>query len=259
MSFPQLIRQPSIEELEMAAYIYGRYLAISSNLPFAFSGSFAFLLLSRDDSRLPPPTRLQIVIAASSREMHLLQQQFYNRSETFLSFTPNGHPVVVIHPYQLHSTGVIVEFLMPGQYGSPPLLMDCDAFPEPTVTHIERHGTQFPVLRPRFLLFQHLLLVDSMTSDHQRSLAMAEIQVLLDCAVCEVHGEGGRFSPHEAQEVLPVLVALFDLAESHGVQITKDHLEMWMVLGVDLKDQVAGLGNWQSQWRQLLSFMFCDL
>src|SRR5205085_6858734 len=178
-------------------------------------------------------------------------------SEPFLGFTPNGLPAIIIQPYQLTSTvtGVVAEFLSPGQHGSPLLLMDCDATEEPTVTYIERNGIRFPILRPRFLLFQQLLLVNSMTSDHQRSLAMAEIQVLLDCAVCD----GGRFSSHEAEEVLPVVVALFDFAERHGVLITSDHLEMWMILGIDLANQVAGLDNWQSQWRQLLCFMFCDI
>ena len=255
MSLPQLIRQPTFEEVEMAACIYGRYLTISANISFVFGGSFAFQLLSGDGSRLPPPTRLQIIIAASPREIHQLQRPFYNRSEPYLGFTPNGLPVVIIQPYQHNSTGVIVDFLSSGQNGFPFLLMDCNATEEPTVTHIERNGIQFPILRPRFLLFQQLLLVNSMTSDHQRSLAMAEIQVLLDCAVCD----GGRFSPREAEEVLPVVVALFDFAERHGVLITRDHLEMWMELGIDLTNQVAGLDNWQSQWRQLLCFMFCDI
>jgi hypothetical protein len=256
MLYPQVIIQPTRDELETAAYIYGRYLTnfTPNTIPLVFVGGFATMLWAGNVNMFPPPPQcLEILIAAP--DMEDLYRPFFMGTEVLLRRTVDGEPVVILYNNQQQWSGVLVEFIPPGQHGYPFQLVDSGL--EPNLSLIQCNDVHFPVLRPRFLLLNRILHLKTLVNETQKLYALAEIQVLLDCAARELTPDGrGRFSPFEAGVLVPVVAALLDFAESQGIYVTREHLDIWIVLGIDLRSVNVGteMGNEQSNWRRLLRF-----
>lgn len=248
--------QPTRDERETAAYIYGRYLTnfTPNTIPLVFVGGFATMLWAGNVNMFPPPPQcLEILIAAP--DMEDLYRPFFTETEALLRRTVDGEPVVILYNNQQQWSGVLVEFIPPGLHGYPFQLIDSGI--EPNLSLIQCNDVRFPVLRPRFLLLNRILHLKTLVNETQKLYALAEIQVLLDCAARELTPDGhGRFSPFEAGVLVPVVAALLDFAESQGIYVTREHLEIWMVLGIDLRSVNLGteMGNEQSNWRRLLRF-----
>jgi hypothetical protein len=188
------------------------------------------MLLAGDLYRFSPPQCLEILIAVP--QMNDLYRPFDSDAQPiFLHRTADRHPVIIVQRNEQQWGGILVDFLAPGLHGYPSLF---NPSVDSAITYVEHSGIHFPILRPRFLLFQRVFLVNSLLDETQRTQAMAEVQVLLDLAVREVTLESGRFSPHQARLLLPMVVGLIELAQEQGIHVTRDHLKMWIFLGVEL-------------------------